>query len=71
MTKSEYINLLEQEAKSLGTKEIEEVLNFIGYLKQKEDDEATKEILSDKKFMKSIKKGLADLKAGRISPWKN
>lgn len=70
MTKSECIDLLEKEVKDLKINEIEEVLDFIGYLKWKEEEEATREILADKKFMRSIKRGLADLKAKRVYPWK-
>ena len=70
MTKSQYLNILEKEVQKLSTKDIESLLDFVGYLKQKEEDDATKEILSDKNLLKSIRRGLADLKAGRIHPLK-
>ena len=46
-----------------------EVVDFIVYLKIKEELEATKEILSDKDFLKSIMRGDEDFKAGRFKKW--
>ncbi|HHT9134831.1 MAG TPA: hypothetical protein ACFYD2_08005 [Candidatus Avalokitesvara rifleensis] len=46
-----------------------EVADFIAYLKVKEELEATKEILYDKNFLKSIMKGDEDFKAGRFKNW--
>lgn len=46
-----------------------EVADFIAYLKTKEELEATKEIISDKDFMKSIMKGDEDFKKGRFKKW--
>jgi hypothetical protein len=43
-----------------------EVADFIAYLKVKEELEATKEILTDKDFLRSIMRGDADFKAGRF-----
>jgi hypothetical protein len=40
-----------------------EVADFIAYLKVKEELEATKEILTDKDFLRSIMRGDADFKA--------
>ena len=46
-----------------------EVADFISYLKAKEELEATKDILRDKDFLKSIMKGDEDFKAGRSKKW--
>lgn len=46
-----------------------EVADFITYLKVKEELEATKEILSDKDFLKSIVRGDEDFNAGRFKKW--
>ncbi|BBO16634.1 conserved hypothetical protein [Candidatus Brocadia pituitae] len=46
-----------------------EVIDFIAYLKAKEELEATKEILEDKDFLLSIMKGDEDFKEGRFKKW--
>jgi len=48
------------------------ILNLIEYLNEKEEWEATKEILSDREMMENIRKSEEDLKAGRMNefiPW--
>lgn len=42
-----------------------EVTDFIAHLKAKEELEATKEVLADKDFLRSIMRGDEDFKAGR------
>ncbi len=46
-----------------------EVADFITYLKIKEELKATKEVLNDKDFLKSIMKGDEDFNAGRFKKW--
>ncbi|MEW6686809.1 MAG: hypothetical protein AB1393_11485 [Candidatus Edwardsbacteria bacterium] len=46
-----------------------EVADFITYLKTKEELEATKDILRDKDFLKSIIRGDEDFKVGRFKKW--
>jgi hypothetical protein len=46
-----------------------EVADFITYLKVKEELEATKEILKDRDFLKSIMRGDEDFRAGRFKKW--
>ena len=46
-----------------------EVADFIAYLKVKEELEATKEILKDKDFLKSIMRGDEDFRTGRFKKW--
>lgn len=46
-----------------------EVADFIAYLKAKEEVEATKEVLADKDFLRSIMRGDEDFKAGRFKKW--
>ena len=53
----------------LSKKRKKEVADFITYLKVKEEIEATKEIMSDKDFLKSIMAGDEDFKAGRVKKW--
>ncbi|MEW5744228.1 MAG: hypothetical protein AB1805_02130 [Nitrospirota bacterium] len=55
--------------KKLSKERKKEVADFVAYLKAKEEVEATKEILSDKDFLKSIMRGDEDLKAGRVKKW--
>ncbi len=54
---------------SLSEKYKQETVNFITYLKIKEEWEATKEILTDEDFLKSIMKGDEDFKRGRFKKW--
>ena len=53
----------------LSKKRKKEVADFVAYLKVKEEIEATKEIMSDKDFVKSIMAGDEDFKAGRVKKW--
>ena len=46
-----------------------EVVDFISYLKAKEELEATKEIIKDKDFLESIMKGDEDFKIGHFKKW--
>lgn len=46
-----------------------EVADFIAYLKVKEEVEATKEIIRDKDFLKSIVAGDEDFRKGRFKKW--
>lgn len=46
-----------------------EVLDFVAYLKAKEELSATKAILEDDDFLKSIMKGDEDFKRGRFKKW--
>ena len=57
------------EYEKLSKKRKKEVADFITYLKAKEELEATKEILKDEDFLKSIMKGDEDFKAGRYKKW--
>ena len=53
----------------LSKKRQKEVADFVAYLKAKEEIEATKEILSDKDFLKSIMEGDEDFRSGRVKKW--
>jgi len=53
----------------LSRKRKQEVAEFVSYLKVKEELEATKEIINDKDFLKSIIKGDEDFRAGRVKKW--
>lgn len=53
----------------LSRKRKKEAADFIAYLKVKEELEATKEIISDEDFLKSIMRGDEDFKAGRFKRW--
>ena len=53
----------------LSKKRKKEVADFITYLKIKEEIEATKEIVSDKDFLRSIMAGDEDFKVGRVKKW--
>ena len=71
MGKASVVNEKEifSEYERLSKKRKKEVADFITYLKAKEELEATKEILKDEDFLKSIMKGDEDFKAGRYKKW--
>jgi len=51
---------------SLSDTRIQEVLDYLEYIRAREELDATQEILDDKKLMESIQKGLSQLRAGEI-----
>ncbi|MHB8881135.1 MAG: hypothetical protein ACYC69_06450 [Thermodesulfovibrionales bacterium] len=53
----------------LSPKRKKEVADFIAYLRVKEEVEATKEIIGDKNFLKSIMAGDEDFRLGRFKKW--
>lgn len=53
----------------LSKKRKKEVAEFITYLKIKEELEATREIIRDRDFLKSIMSGDEDFKARRFKKW--
>jgi hypothetical protein len=53
----------------LSKKRKKEVAEFITYLKVKEELEATREIIRDRDFLKSIMSGDEDFKTGRFKKW--
>jgi hypothetical protein len=53
----------------LSKKRKKEAADFVAYLRVKEEIEATKEIISDKDFLKSIIQGDEDFRAGRVKKW--
>ncbi len=53
----------------LSPKRRKEAADFIAYLRVKEELEATKDIISDKDFLKSIMAGDEDFKKGRFKKW--
>jgi len=57
---------------NLTTDKAKLILDLIEYLNEKEEWEATKEILSDRRMMEDIRKSEEDLKAGKMEnfiPW--
>jgi len=53
----------------LSKKRKKEVADFISYLNVKEELEATKEIINDKDFLKSMMQGDEDFRVGRVKKW--
>ena len=51
---------------NISEKRINEVIDFLEYLKIKEEAEATNEILNDKAFMESLKKGMLEANNGDL-----
>jgi hypothetical protein len=58
-----------EDFEKLSKKRKKEVAEFITYLKVKEELEATREIIRDRDFLKSIMSGDEDFKAGRFKKW--
>jgi hypothetical protein len=54
---------------ALSDKRKKEVADFISYLRAREEIEATKEIIRDKDFLKSIMRGEEDFRKGRFKRW--
>ena len=53
----------------LSRKRKKEVADLVSYLKVKEELEATREVINDNDFLKSIIKGDEDFRAGRVKKW--
>lgn len=51
---------------SISEKKIDEVINFLEFLKIKEEIEATNEIMSDENLLSAIRKGLSQFKNGEL-----
>jgi hypothetical protein len=58
-----------EDFEKLSKKRKKEVAEFITYLKVKEELEATREIIRDRDFLRSIMKGDEDFKVGRFKRW--
>lgn len=58
-----------EDFEKLSKKRKKEVAEFITYLKVKEELEATREIIRDRDFLKSIMRGDEDFKVGRFKKW--
>jgi CRISPR/Cas system-associated exonuclease Cas4 (RecB family) len=54
---------------ALSDKRKKEVADFISYLRAREEIEATKEIIRDTDFLKSIMRGEEDFRKGRFKKW--
>jgi len=55
--------------RDLPAKKLKVAVDFLAYLRTKEDWDATLEILQSPALVRSLKRGRRDLKAGRWSPW--
>ena len=51
---------------TISEKKLAEIIDFLEYLKIKEEIEATNEILNDKKMVESIQKGLIQFKNNEL-----
>lgn len=51
---------------TISEKRVAEIIDFLEYLKIKEELEATNEILDDKNLMESIQKGLKEAEDGEV-----
>ena len=51
---------------NISDKKVAEVLDFLEYLKIKEEVEATNDIINDKKLLDAIKKGLEEIDSGDL-----
>lgn len=65
------MNAIKQRAKSLIDELPDEAVeNFVRFVQQLQEWEATREIIEDKEFSTAIKQGLRDVKAGRTVEWR-
>jgi hypothetical protein len=62
-------NTIMTDYERLSPKRKKEVADFIAYLRVKEEIEVTKDIISDKDFLKSIMAGDEDFKKRRFKKW--
>lgn len=53
----------------LSKKARKEVADFVAFLKVKEEIEATKDIIEDEDFVKSISRGDSDFRKGNFQKW--
>ncbi|MCM8779484.1 MAG: hypothetical protein NC898_05560 [Candidatus Omnitrophica bacterium] len=66
---TEYREKAIEELNQLSDERIKLLLDFIEYLKEKEEWEETLKILRDKEIVDSLKRAESDKKAGRFSKW--
>jgi predicted transcriptional regulator len=65
------VNAIKQRAKSLIDELPDEVVeNFVNFVQQLQEWEATREILKDEELSAEIERGLRDVKAGRTVEWR-
>jgi PHD/YefM family antitoxin component YafN of YafNO toxin-antitoxin module len=55
----------------LSEKKVSVVLDFIDYLKEREEREATVELLSDKRLLKNYKKAREEIRKGKTVKWRS
>lgn len=55
----------------ISEKKLAEIVDFLEYLKIKEEVEATNELLNDKKLLESIQKGLIQYKNNELVEWES
>ena len=53
----------------LPTEKLKMVVDYLGYLQDKEIWEATHELTNDPEIVKSLERAEADVKAGRLKHW--
>jgi len=56
---------------ALSEKKVSVVLDFIDYLREREEWEATDELLSDKRLLRDHKKAREEIRKGKTVKWRN
>jgi hypothetical protein len=56
---------------ALSEKKVSVVLDFIDYLREREEWEATDELLSDKKLLRDHKKAREEIRKGKTVKWRS
>jgi len=56
---------------ALSEKKVSVVLDFIDYLREREEWEATDELLSDKKLLRDYRKAREEIRKGRTVKWRS
>jgi PHD/YefM family antitoxin component YafN of YafNO toxin-antitoxin module len=56
---------------ALSEKKVSVVLDFIDYLREREEWEATDELLSDKKLLRDYRKAREEIRKGKTVKWRS
>ena len=64
-----YRGRLREIVEEIPSERLSEVLDFLEYIKDREEWEATWEVIRDKKFLEGVQRGKRDIEEGRWRRW--